>query len=137
MAPLDAEHKQLVRDSILDEDIFVRAVFSGQQRGQALEWRRVVLRPVTIKGKRHLQVSHLDDRQDVTKNYSGSDMATKLGELLDLPFKNFHVQTTRHEIQVQITKKGKVLVHRHPSLAENVPSLEHTWLLLPSAEQTW
>lgn len=133
MAP-DLGYKQLVRDSILNEDAFVRAVLSGQRRGQTVPWKRVVIRPVLIKGERYVQFSHLDERRDVTKNYAGSDVALKLDELLDLPFKNLYVQTAEHEIQVQFTKKGKALVHRRQVSAKSTPSLEHDRkkdLLLP------
>jgi SAM-dependent methyltransferase len=134
MALLDTEHKQLVRDCVLDEDVFVRAVFSGQQRGQTVPWQRVVLRPVMIKDKRHIQVSHFDARRDVTKNFSGREAAAKLDELLDLPFKNLYVQTIGREIKVQFTKKGKALVHSRQVSTGSGPSLDHDRrkdLLLP------
>jgi hypothetical protein len=90
---------------------------------------------VLVKGKRHLQVSHFDERRDITKNYAGAAAADKLDELLSLPFKSLHIRTRDQDIQVQFTKKGKVLVHRRQlSAQESAPSLEHDRrkeLLLP------
>jgi SAM-dependent methyltransferase len=132
------EFKQLVKDSVLDEATFVRAVLSGQQHGYVVPWRRVVLRPVLIKGGRHIQVSHFDEKRDVTKNYAGQAVVDKLDELLALPFKSLRVETTERDIQIQITKKGKVLVHqRQVPGRDGVPSLQHDRqkdLLLPVGE---
>jgi SAM-dependent methyltransferase len=132
------EYKQLVKDSILDQAAFVRAVLSGQQHGQVVPWRRVVLRPVLIKGERHIQVSCFDERRDITKNYAGRAVVDKLDELLALPFKSLRVETTERDIQVQFTKKGKVLIHQHQAPGrDETPSLQHDRqkdLLLPVGE---
>jgi SAM-dependent methyltransferase len=76
-----------------------------------------------------MQFSYFDAQKDVTYNYSGSEAVQKLDELLAIPFKNIHIETVTHDIQVQISKRGKVLVHQHrlaeprpkPSLGHNRP----------------
>ncbi len=129
------QYKLLVRNVILDEQRFQRAVFSGQRHAQIVPWRKVVARPVRIRDRRNVQFSYHDQTQDITKNYSGAEVEARVGELLALPFKSIHLQTTEQEIQVQISKKGKVLVHQHalPGSA-TLTSLEHDRqkeLLLP------
>ena len=130
------DYKPLVKQNILNADTFVKATFSGRQRGRELAWKQVVARPVLIKDERQLQVSHFDDRQDMTKNFADAQIEDKLDELLSLPFKNITVQTTQQRIHVQITKKGKAIVHQHKEAAPQcVPSLEHNRqknLLLPA-----
>jgi hypothetical protein len=129
------QYGPLVREAILDEKRFQRAVFSGQQHGQATPWRRVVARPVHIRGGRHVQVSYYDQTQDITRNYTGAEVATRVDELLELPFRSIHLRTTEQEIQIQISKRGKVLVHQHALSGSAIPaSLEHDRrkeLLLP------
>jgi SAM-dependent methyltransferase len=110
-----------VRGAILDEEGFVRAVFSG---GEGVPWKRVLIRPVLLKGQPCLQVSHFDERKDITKNYSGAAAAAKVDELLALPFRNIHVQSREGGLQVQITKKGKVIVGRHRGAVVAAP-LDH------------
>jgi hypothetical protein len=53
LSRMDSDHKQLVRDRILAGDTFIRAVFSGEQKGASLPWIRVVVRPVELKGQVH------------------------------------------------------------------------------------
>lgn len=54
----DVEYQRLVEEGVLDERRFVRAVFSGRRRGHAVPWERVVLRPVEIKGRPHVQFTY-------------------------------------------------------------------------------
>ncbi len=114
-------YQEQVRSAILDDEAFVRAVFSG---GKGIPWKRVLIRPVLLKGERYLQVSHFDEKKDITKNYSGPAAAAKVDELLILPFRNIHVQSREGALQVQITKKGKAIVGRHKK-AVAPPALVH------------
>jgi len=130
------DYKPLIKQHILNADTFVKATFSGRQGGRDLVWNQVIVRPVFIKNQHQLQVSHFDDKQDITKNFPDEQIGAKLDELLSLPFKNITVQTTQQRIHVQITKKGEAIVHRHREAAPLcLPSLEHDRqknLLLPA-----
>ena len=99
-------HLKLIQETVGDEGAFVRAVFSGPAPGQALPWVRVVIRPVQIKGRRHMQFSYFEKDKDITKNYSGPEITERLDELLQLPFQNIHLHTTRGEIHISLTAKG-------------------------------
>ena len=120
------DERRLIKDAILDEDGFVKATFSGQRRGYELPWRRVAVRPVLIRRVRHLQVSYLDDKQDITKNYYGSQADERIDELLALPFSQIYVLTTQREIQVQISRKGVARAHQRRVVGDSPePSLSH------------
>jgi SAM-dependent methyltransferase len=105
------DYKIRVRDCILNRGSFVRAVFSGGQKGSSLDWVKVMVRPVEIKGEIHLQFSYFDEKKDITKNFSFEEVALKVDELLALPFRNIFVENTTGSLQVNISKKGKALVH--------------------------
>ncbi len=124
---LSDSHKQLVEGNILDQEAFIKAVFSRPQPGQTVPWHKVVLRPVSIKDKRHIQFSHFDARKDISKNYADSHIIrANIGSLLALPFGSIFIQTTGGSIQLQITEKGKTIVHRHEAADQPIgPSLEH------------
>jgi len=117
----------LLKNHILDEDTFLDAVFSGQQKGQNLPWVKVTLRPVLIKNKRYIQLSYFDGKQDVAKNYAEAELETKVDELLALPFKNITLRATTGNIRVQITKKGKAIIHQDktPAAQPQQPNLSH------------
>jgi hypothetical protein len=118
------DFQQLVIAHILDEAHFVAATFSGQQHGQTLPWKKVRLRPVLVKQKRHVQISYFDGRQDITKNYRGAELENHLIQLVEMPFSHFQVQAIAGDLQVQITKKGKAIVH-HSAAQRTAPDLSH------------
>src|SRR5580704_2895178 len=106
------EYREIVREAILDEQGFLRATFSGQQRGEVLDWEKVTLRPVEVKGEKNVQFAYFDSKKCITKNYTGTDLSKILDSLLRLPFKNFQVSTAKGELQINISKSGKPLIHR-------------------------
>jgi SAM-dependent methyltransferase len=108
---MDSDYRQLVRERILDSGVFIRAVFSGEQKGASVPWVRVVVRPVELKGQVHWQFSYFDEKKDITKNYL-DEAASKVDELIALSFRNIFVESSAGNLQVNFTKKGKALVSR-------------------------
>jgi len=124
-APPD-RYTEIIKDGILDEATFVQAVFGGRRRGHTVPWNRVVIRPVLIRDKRRAQFSYLEATKDITKNYTRDEVGDKVDELLALPFKSISLQTIEHDIQVQITNKGKAIIHQHKAPeGRELPSLGH------------
>lgn len=123
---MDQDYKKQVRQYILNQDTLVRAVFSGGQKGSSLQWDKVLVRPVEIKGNLNLQFSYFDEKKDLTKNFSFEEAAQKVDELLALPFRNIFVETTKGSLQVNISKKGKALVNQKKASASHlIPDLAH------------
>ena len=114
---MEPDYKKLVRDRILSQNTFVRAVFSGGQKGSSLKWIKVMVRPVEIKSTINLQFSYVDEKKDITKNYSFEEASVKVDELLAFPFRNIFVENTIGTLQVNISKKGKILVNEARSAA--------------------
>lgn len=129
------DHQQLLQQALSDESTFVEMTFKGKIT-TGLPWRMVRLRPVVIKDRRHLQFSYFDARQDITKNYLPAEAAAKLDELLKLPFDSIHLKTTLEDIHIQITKKGKAIIHRsapeRPHLVQTQHDQWKDWPIPPS-----
>src|SRR6266568_3768803 len=110
----------------VDEHIYVRLTIKGQSRDAGASWRQVIVRPVLIKNERYLQFSYFSQKQDITKNYRGSQAGQKLDEILALPFNTIVVQSAMEDLRVQITPKGKVILHRDKApKADREPQLTH------------
>lgn len=108
MSPSNAH--ALIRETVLDEHAFQQAIFSGARPGRSDPWVRVAVRPVLVKGHRHLQFSYFQADRDITKNYRGAVVVEKLREVLDRAFENVHLRTTRDDIHIRIRPNGKVTV---------------------------
>ena len=130
------EYKEQVKHLVLDEQTFVRFTMKGRSQDVDKPWRQVIVRPVLIKNERYLQFSYFSQKQDITKNYRGSQAIQKLDEILALPFNSLVVQSTLEDLRVQITPQGKVILHRDKaSKAGREPQLAHDVskkLLLPA-----
>ena len=112
--------RQLVTNTLLAAD-FRRATFGGAVRGPARSpWVRVVVRPVEVHGQRYLQFSYFDQRKNVTKNYRAPEIGPHLNEILNIGYAGIHLSTSSEEVDVRITKKGKILIGRR-KVAEAVP----------------
>lgn len=113
--------KQLVQD----DRTFVRLVLKTPLPGTSNPWRQVTVRPVLLKGGRHLQFSYLSQKQDITKNYRGSEAESRLDEALALPFASIAVQSTTGQRLFQVTPKGRAILHRCPDVSRVEPDLAH------------
>ncbi len=121
------DYKALIARAVFDEQAFVRLTMRGIVRGPAAPWRQIVVRPVELRAGRHLQFSYFDAKKDVSKNYAGAEAAARLDEALGIGYSSLVLQTRDEDIQVQLTKKGKALIHRHRRAPEQAaaPDLAH------------
>lgn len=119
-----------VKTLVLNEETFLRLMLKGQApsaQAGTNPWRQVVVRPVLLKSGRHLQFSYFSQKQDITKNYRGSEAEARLDEVLALPFQSIAVQSTTGEKLFQVTKKGRAILHKskHTPAVPGVPDLAH------------
>lgn len=127
---MSEDYVSQVKSLVLDEATFVRLALKGRAQSantqEANPWRQVVVRPVLLKGGRHLQFSYFSQKQDITKNYRGAEAETRLDEVLALPFQSIAVQSTTGEKLFQITRKGKAIVHKGKAAPTvETPNLAH------------
>jgi SAM-dependent methyltransferase len=116
-----------LRGLLLDDEVLVRAVASGRQKGRVPRWRRVELRYVDLKAGRRLQVTAHDDTQAHTSNHAPGEAAkAAVDDLLDEPFGNWHVETSTETHQLRVTKKLDALLHTSPrKVDEQQPTARH------------
>lgn len=106
---------------ILDESRFVEAVFQGTQHGATVEWSRVTIRPVLVKGTRRLQFTFFDGEQEHSRNLEPGEARRQLDDLLALPFKSLLARVTDETLRIQYSKKGRPILHRERRDAAPIP----------------
>ncbi len=104
------DYKRLVREAVLDERRFVRAVFSAPLRGRSIPWKRIVLRPVEIKGTQHVQFTYYDEAKSIDRNRAGAEADEELASVLLMPFRDIHVELIDRSLQVTAAQKGDARV---------------------------
>ncbi len=102
-----------LREMLLDPGMH-RAIAAGRRHGTVPPaWRRAELRPVELKGGRHLQEVRYDERTAHTRNLTYPEAAAAgVDELLAEPFGTWLVESSEASLQVRVTKKGQARVHR-------------------------
>ena len=94
---------------ILDTATFVRAVLSGRRRNMKVDFERIDIRLVEIKGVLNLQLMQNDGRATTTKNMVPQQVA--VDELLDSGYANITIESTHEAYSIRITKSGEAQVH--------------------------
>ena len=117
--------RDIVQTDIFNQQTFIKATFTGRQRIGNVNWIKVEIRPVSIKGEYRLQFVHYDQVQAITKNYTAEESRRKLDEVIDDDFRNIYIQSETNSVQIQITKKGKALIKRHAHAEHQQPDLSH------------
>jgi SAM-dependent methyltransferase len=111
---MTSDYRQIVLEHVFDEALFAEAVFKVKEGAETLPWQRVTIRPVAIRGDRHLQFSYFDGRQTAVHNYRGQEAAEALNDLLAARLKSIQVETATEIFQVQFSRKGRPILHHRP-----------------------
>jgi hypothetical protein len=123
---LDAESlRQLVVETVLRPE-FRRGTFGGRvfRAAGPRPWVRVVVRPVELRGQRHVQFAYFDSKKCFTKNYLADEIPARTREILDAGFSGIHLNTGGEELDIRTTKKGKILLGRRKARDSDAGPLE-------------
>jgi SAM-dependent methyltransferase len=94
---------------ILDTSTFVRAVLSGRRRNMQVDFERIDIRLVEIKGVLNLQLMQNNGRATTTKNLLPQQV--EVSALLDSGYANITVESTHEAYSIRITKSGDAQVN--------------------------
>ncbi len=101
---------------ILNADSFVRAVLSGRRRNMMVDFERIDIRLVEIKGVLHLQLMQNDGRATTTKNLLPS--MVEVDQLLISGYANIMVESTDEAYSIRVTKSGDAQVNTEKRQSE-------------------
>ncbi len=119
-------YRYIIKEAVFDEASFIKLVCKGKRKGQPPPlWQAITVRPVLLTEGRHLQFTYFDGHQTLTKNYQGDEALAPLDEALAMPFNSLSLHATGETLAVQITKKGKAILHRHQTEERPPPDLAH------------
>ncbi len=101
----------MVLKYIGESNAVLKASFSGKTKESTSPWNRVTLRPILIKGLEFIQFSYYDERKCTVKNYLDQQYTAAINELIALSFKNIFIESTKGNLQIQVSKKGKIIIN--------------------------
>ncbi len=105
---------------------FISATFSGINRSQINHsWIKITLSPVIIQEESKIQINYYTSLKCTTKNLSKTELKKTIREIIALQFSSVYLRSNNYGVQIQITKKGKILINKHKNLETLTPSTEH------------
>lgn len=111
--PLDCEQSLTSFISLVTQHAntmqLVKLIIS-KNRGDDKELQRIAIRPVNLKGQTVLSFVYSYKTRDITKNYAIAEGLQLIEQKLQHDFKAAHLFSPEQEIQLDISKKGKISV---------------------------
>jgi len=100
-----------------------RVVISGKRKAHHPKYERIDIRPVQIKEQLVLQFVFHNGKQDITKNFTPSQINIK--EILQEGYANLLIERLHETLTIRVTKQGAFQVHRKVSDEISGLNLEH------------
>jgi len=92
---------------------FERLVLARPLADGDADLRRVVVRPVQLRGMRRLQFAHTHATRDVAKNLDVDEAIEAVDALIGAAFAHAHLQTSLEAIELRVSRKGSIGLSRH------------------------
>jgi SAM-dependent methyltransferase len=106
-----------LRDALLSQDLIRAVANTGAQR--------VAIRPIEVKAGPALQIVTEDGVRPTTKTHPLGEADRAVDAILGQRYRNWHVETAKQTVKVQISKKGRVLLSHGAPPAEGVTTRRH------------
>ncbi len=113
----------LLEDS-LHHQRWVKLLLS-KYRGAEPDLQRLTIRPIVVRDEPVLSFVYSYKTRDVTKNFAPSDGLAVIRELLNNDFKSAYWVSSDAELQLEISKKGKVFLQTHALAQPNSTTSTH------------
>ncbi|QFG00576.1 SAM-dependent methyltransferase [Psychrobacillus glaciei] len=116
------EMKEYMIEQILNKQLIAATI--SQPRAKSNEVKRVKLKPLEIKNIYHIQIEFQYERILKHENIPLKDFAESLENLFD-QFRQMHADFTTEKVQVQLSKKNKVMWKSEKMESAKIVNLSH------------
>ncbi|MDD6765294.1 MAG: methyltransferase, partial [Firmicutes bacterium] len=107
----------------MNSDSFVRVIFADRRK-KSTEYRKVTLRPVSIKGEYMYQAEYHYDKKVTHRNISYFEGISFAEKLIEEDFKQINILTEDEDIQILASKPDKPRITRSRA-SHKKQSLDH------------
>ncbi|MGI2156849.1 class I SAM-dependent methyltransferase [Shewanella baltica] len=114
---------QLLADSLAKNSLI--KLLLSKYRGADKSLQRITIRPISLQNEPVLSFVYQHQTNHITKNLSYDEGLASIKLLLGSDFKSAHLATALAEVQLEISKKGKVQISTHNVKQAVAAQLEH------------
>ena len=116
------EMKEYLIEQILNKQLVTATI--SQPRAKSNEVKRVKLKPIEIKSIYHIQLEYQYERILKHENITLDGFAKALDNLLE-QFRQIHLDFISEKLQIQLSKKNKVMWKSEKTTSEKTVNLSH------------
>ncbi|TQR21539.1 class I SAM-dependent methyltransferase [Psychrobacillus vulpis] len=116
------EMKEYLIDQLLNKQLIAATI--SQPRAKSNEVKRVKLKPIEIKKIYHIQLEYQYERILKHENITLDELSNSLDELLE-QFRQIHADFTSEKVQIQLSKKNKVMWKSEKTDSAKTVNLSH------------
>lgn len=102
---------------ILENDLFIKANLSNRRNKDKDSYSKIDIEPVLVKNSINYQLTYVYKNKVSHENLNEEEFLQKLVELLE-DFRQFIIYSVNEDIQVLISKKGKIKTLSHKPTKE-------------------
>lgn len=114
---------QLLADSLAKNSLI--KLLLSKYRGADKSLQRITIRLISLQNEPMLSFVYQHQTNHITKNLSYDEGLASIKQLLGSDFKSAHLATAQAEVQLEISKKGKVQISTHNVKQTVAAPLEH------------
>ncbi|MGE6318211.1 class I SAM-dependent methyltransferase [Shewanella baltica] len=114
---------QLLADSLAKNSLI--KLLLSKYRGADKSLQRITIRPISLQNEPMLSFVYQHQTNHITKNLSYDEGLASIKLLLGSDFKSAHLAIAQAEVQLEISKKGKVQISTHNVKQAVAAPLEH------------
>ena len=100
---------EIIRNSLLDGK-FINGVFTTPRKKSENTFKKIVARPVILKGESIIQFEKFTDTKVIHNNLNYEDAAGEILDLIKNEYKNINIFTVYSDYQLLISKKGSIKI---------------------------
>lgn len=120
---MSLEEFESIQKWISEVESLKRAIISGRRKSHSPKYERIDIRPVKIREELLLQFVFHDGKQDLTKNFSPSEL--DIATILDEGYANILIERVDETLTIRITKQGALQIHRSQNSDVKQVRVEH------------
>ncbi|MGB3368828.1 MAG: SAM-dependent methyltransferase [Acidaminobacteraceae bacterium] len=120
-----SEIRELISEVILKEN-FISGVFSSVRKTSETDYKKVIVKSVLIKEEKFYQFEYfMNDNKVIHENNTYEQLVGKFKEFVEKTFKQVMLFTDERDVQILISKKGKMTIKNKKATKEYTGELSH------------
>lgn len=112
--------QELINNS-LQENKFIYGVFTTPRNKSEIPYKKITVRPISIKNENVIQFEKFTDKQAFHENYTYAEAADEIVNLIVHQYRNINIFTEDADYQLMVSKKGSVkVIEKEPTKQQKI-----------------